>query len=273
MSTDTTVDTDAVKQRQQGAWSAGDYSVLGVTLQIVGESLCESVDVAAGSQVLDVAAGNGNATLAAARRGCEVTAIDYVPALLERLQQRAAADGLTIDARTGDIEALDLPDDTFDTVLSTFGIPFTPDQEAAAAEAVRVCRPGGRIGLANWTPDSFVGNMLRIIGQYAPPPPGVRSPLEWGTEGRLRELFGGHIADLSITERDFVFRYRSPRHLVEVFRTYYGPMVTAFERIDPDGRAALESDLIDLASRFNSNETDEPLRIPSAYLEVVIDTV
>jgi ubiquinone/menaquinone biosynthesis C-methylase UbiE len=264
------VDFDTVKTRQQGIWSAGNYAVIGTTLQIVGESLCEAVDVAAGWRVLDVAAGNGNASLAAARRGCEVTATDYVPELLTRLQARAAADGLVVETRIVDAEALDVPDASFDAVLSTFGVMFTPDQERAAAELVRVCRPGGRIGLANWTPDGFVGQMLRTVGGYMPPPTGIRSPLEWGTEPRLRELFDGHVANLQVTQRHFVFRYRSAADFVEAFRTHYGPMVKAFEFLDDDGRNALAADLVQLAETFN--EASDGLRLPSAYLEVVAHT-
>lgn len=182
------VDLDAIKTHQQGMWASGDYAVIGTPLQIVGELLCEAIDVAAGWRVLDVAAGNGNASLAAARRGCEVTATDYVPELLDRLQARAAAEGVRVQTRTDDAEALDLPDASFDAVVSTFGVMFAPDQARAGAELVRVCRPGGCIGLANWTPDSFVGHMLGTVGRYLPPPTGMRSPLEWGTLPRVRDL-------------------------------------------------------------------------------------
>ena len=188
--TTTTVDFDAIKQRQQGTWSSGDYAVIGTTLQLTGESLCEALDVAAGERVLDVAAGNGNVALAAARRGCEVTATDYVPALLDGTRARAAAEGLTIDVREADAEALPFADESFDVVVSTFGVMFTPNQEQSAAELLRVCRPGGRIGLTNWTPEGFIGQMFKIVGRYAPPPAGIRSPLEWGKEARLAELFG-----------------------------------------------------------------------------------
>jgi SAM-dependent methyltransferase len=271
VTTDPSVDYDAIKQRHKGNWSAGDYAVIGTTLQIVGESLCEAVDVACGWQVIDVAAGNGNASLAAARRGCEVLATDYVTALLDHLRERAAAERLPIETRTEDAEALNVPDDSFDAVLSTFGVSFTPNQERAASELVRVCRPGGRIGLANWTPDSFVGHMLRTIGTYVPPPTGVRSPLEWGTDARLVELFGDQVADLQVTEREFVFRFRSPAHFVEVFRTYYGPLVMALETLDDEGRAALQADLVELARRSDTARAGG-LRLPSAYLEVVATT-
>lgn len=266
--TTTAVDFDAVKQRQQKSWSAGDYAVIGTTLQIVGESLCEAVDADAGARVLDVAAGNGNAALAAARRGWQVTATDYVPDLLGRLEARAAADGLTVETRTADAEALDLPDGGFDAVLSTFGVMFAPNQERAAAELARVCRPGGRIGLANWTPESFVGHMFRTIGRYVPPPAGISSPMQWGTEARLRELFGDRVSAIDITERNFVFRYQSAADFVETFRTYYGPMGKAFESLDDDGRTGLFSDLVELAEQHSSGDGDT-LRLPSAYLEVV----
>jgi SAM-dependent methyltransferase len=268
MTTTTPVDFVAVKQRQRAAWSTGDYAVIGTTLQIIGESLCETVDVAAGWRVLDVAAGNGNAALAAARRGCEVTASDYVPELLERLRARAAADGVAVETRTDDAEALDLLDASFDAVLSTLGVMFAPHQEQAAAELIRVCRPGGRIGLANWTPDSFVGRMFRTIGRYAPPPAGVRSPLEWGTETRLRELFGNHVSTLDIAQRHFVFRHRSAAEFIDTMRAYYGPMAKAFGSLDDDGRTALATDLVELAEDHNAAD-DGTLRLPSAYLEVV----
>ncbi len=263
-----TIDFDVVKTRQQATWSAGDYAVIGTALQVIGESLCEAVDLAAGSRVLDVAAGNGNAALAAARRGGQVTAVDYVPSLLERIRARADADGLVVETRTGDAEALELADASFDVVLSTLGVMFAPNQEQAAAELIRVSRPGGRIGLANWTPDGFVGQMFRTIGRHVPPPPGLRSPLEWGTEARLRELFGTAVSGLELVERDFVFRYRSAADFVDTFRTYYGPMVKAFEALDDEGQASLAEDLLALAGAHNT-AVDGQLRVPSRYLEVV----
>ncbi|MDZ7678011.1 MAG: class I SAM-dependent methyltransferase [Acidimicrobiales bacterium] len=271
-STDTSTDFATVKQRQQSSWSAGDYARIGVTLQIVGERLAESVEVVAGSRVLDAAAGNGNAALAAARRGCQVTAVDYVPELLDHLRQRAAADQLDVETRVEDIESLPLDDGSFDSVLSTFGVAFTPDHERAAAELTRLCRPGGRIGLANWTPDSFVAAMLRTIGGYVAPPAGVRSPIEWGTEAHLQELFANSLQDLETVERTFVFRYRSPEHFVDVFRTLYGPMVKAFESLDTDGAAALTSDLIALCEASDTSDERGGLRIPSPYLEAVLTT-
>ncbi|MEX2100289.1 MAG: class I SAM-dependent methyltransferase [Acidimicrobiia bacterium] len=266
--TSTTVDFEAIKTRQQGTWSSGDYAVIGTTLQITGETLCEAVDVAAGERLLDVAAGNGNAALAAARRGCEVTASDYVPALLEGTRARAAAEGLTIDLKEADAEALPFADATFDVVLSTFGVMFTPNQERAAAELTRVCRPGGRIGLTNWTPEGFVGQMFKIVGRYAPPPAGVRSPLDWGTEARLAELFGADVRTLDVQRRHFVFRYRSAEHWLDTFRHYYGPTHKAFAALDDAGQVAFEHDLLTLANEHNTSSTGG-LRIPSEYLEVV----
>ena len=269
--TTTSTDFAAIKARQQGAWSSGDYAVIGTTLQIVGENLCEAVDVAAGERVLDVAAGNGNASLAAARRGCEVTASDYVPALLDGTRARAASDGLTIAVREADAEALPFADDAFDVVLSTFGVMFTPNQEQSAAELARVCRPGGRIGLTNWTPEGFIGQMFKIVGRYAPPPAGVRSPLEWGTEHRLAELFGSSVRTIDVTRRQFVFRYRSAQHWIDTFRDYYGPTLKAFAALDDAGRTAFERDLLALADEHNTSGAGA-LRIPSEYLEVVAVT-
>ena len=213
------IDLAAVKAKQQAAWDSGDYSVVGTTLQIVGEALCEAVDLRSAERVLDVACGNGNAALAAARRFGQVTGVDYIPALLARAASRAAADGLTLDLREGDAEALPFPDGAFDVVLSTFGVMFAPDQERAARELLRVCRHGGRIGLANWTPDGFVGQMFKVVGAYVPPPAGLRGPALWGTEARLAELFGTGSRELRAQRRDFTFRYRSTAHWLEVFRT------------------------------------------------------
>src|SRR6266480_3452006 len=213
-----------IKSRQQKAWSAGNYAVVGTTLQIVGESLCEALDLRAGSRVLDVAAGNGNATLAAARRWCDVTSTDYVASLLESGRARAQAEGHAIQFQEADAENLPFPDASFDAVMSTFGVMFTPNQDKAASELARVCKPGGKIGLANWMPESFIGQVFKTIGKYIPPPTGVKSPALWGTKARLEELFG-HIAQQIYTiSREFVFRYRSPAHWIDVFRTYYGPM-------------------------------------------------
>jgi SAM-dependent methyltransferase len=266
-----TVDFDAIKARQQNTWSAGDYAVIGTTLQITGERLCEAVDVAAGERVLDVAAGNGNASLAAARRGCVVTASDYVPALLDLAQARATSEGLDIDIREADAEALPFADGSFDVALSIFGVMFTPNQERSAAELVRVCRPGGRIGVASWTPESFIGEMFRIVGRYAPPPAGVSSPLLWGSEARVGELLGAGTDSIETRRRHFVFRYRSAQDWIDTFRTYYGPTNKAFAALDADGQAAFTADLLALANAHNTSGT-AVLRVPSEYLEVVAVT-
>jgi SAM-dependent methyltransferase len=263
------VDLAAVKSKQQLAWSAGDYAVVGTTLQIVGESLCEALDLRAGERVLDVAAGNGNATLAAARRWCSVVSTDYVPELLERGRARAAAEGLPVRFEQADAENLPYTDHSFDVVMSTFGVMFTPDQDKAAAEMARVCKPGGRIGLANWTPSSFVGEIFKTMGKYLPPTVGLKSPALWGTEARLRELFGARIDSMAIERKEFMFRYRSAAHWLEVFRTFYGPMHKAFAALDADKQDALTSDLIALAESFNRT-TDGTMVDPSEYLEVVI---
>jgi SAM-dependent methyltransferase len=266
----TTVDYEAIKSRQQGTWSSGDYAVIGTTLQITGESLCEAVDVSAGQRVLDVAAGNGNASLAAARRGCDVTASDYVGALLEGTAARAASEGLSIETREADAEALPFADATFDVVLSTFGVMFTPNQNRAAAEMLRVCRPGGRIGLTNWTPAGFIGQMFKIVGRHVPPPAGVRSPLEWGTQDRLNELFDG-VQQLDVQSRYFVFRYRDSMHWLDTFRTYYGPTLKAFGALDDEVRNEFERELLELAESHNT-ATDGTMHVPSEYLEVVAVT-
>jgi len=264
------IDLAAVKTRQQAAWSTGNYAVVGTTLQIVGENLCEALDLRAGSRVLDVAAGNGNATLAAARRWCEVTSTDYVPSLLESGRARAQAEGHAIKFEEADAENLQFPDASFDAVMSTFGVMFTPNQEKAASELARVCKPGGKIGLANWTPESFIGQVFKTIGKYIPPPAGVKSPALWGTKARLDELFGNIAQEIRTTSREFVFRYRSLAHWIEVFRTYYGPMNKTFGALDAEKQAAFTQDLLALmASRNRSG--DRTLVLPSEYLEVVIE--
>jgi ubiquinone/menaquinone biosynthesis C-methylase UbiE len=260
-------DFAAIKQRQQATWATGDYSVVGTTLQIVGERLCEAVDVRAGERVLDVAAGNGNASLAAARQWCSVTATDYVGGLLDRARERAMAERLAIEFREADAEELPFADGSFDVVLSTFGVMFTPNQDRAAAELSRVCRRGGRIGLANWTPESFVGQMFRVVGKHVPPPAGLKPASLWGTEARLKELFGPH--DVSVTRQTFQFRYRSTGHWLEVFKTFYGPTNRAFAALDEPGQAALQADLAELAARMNRGGP-ETLIVPSEYLEVVV---
>jgi ubiquinone/menaquinone biosynthesis C-methylase UbiE len=242
---------------------------VGTTLQIVGEDLCEAIDLRSGQKVLDVAAGNGNVSLAAARRWCDVTSTDYVPALLEGGRQRAAAERLKIEFSEADAEALPFADNSFDVVVSTFGVMFTPDQEKAAAEMARVCRSGGKIGLANWTPEGFIGQLFKTIGAHVPPPAGVKSPAMWGTKGRLAELFGGNAASIKAEPRTFAFRYRSPEHFMDVFKTYYGPTLKAFAALEPLKQAVLHADIIELIARFNRSG-DGTLVVPSEYLEVVI---
>lgn len=263
-------DFAAVKSRQQAAWATGNYAVVGVTLQIVGENLCEALDVRAGSRVLDVAAGNGNASLAAARRYCDVTSTDYVASLLDAGRARAQAEGLTMRFEEADAEALPYADASFDIVMSTFGVMFTPDQQKAAAELARVCRPGGRIGLANWTPESFIGQLFRTIGKYLPLPAGIKSPALWGTKARLEELFGGSARNIDAISRDFTFRYRSPAHFIEVFRAFYGPMNKAFAALEGGRQEAFLADLMALIESRNQS-SDATLVLPSEYLEVVVE--
>ena len=264
-----TIDLAAVKARQQATWSSGDYSVVGTTLQITGEALCEAVDLRSGERVLDVACGNGNAALAAARRFARVTGIDYVPALLVRAGSRATADGVALELREGDAEDLPFPDGAFDVVLSTFGVMFAPDQDRAAREMLRVCRHGGRVGLASWTPDGFIGQVFRLLASHVPPPPGLRGPSQWGTEERLAELFAGEVREIRTQRREFTFRYRSPEHWVEVFRTWYGPIHRAFASLAPEGQGALAGDLLALIGRLNVAR-DGTMVVPSPYLETVI---
>jgi len=262
------IDLTAIKTRQQAAWRSGDYALIGNTLQIVGETLCEAVDLRSTNRVLDVAAGNGNATLAAARRFADVVSTDYVDALLERGRERAEAEGLQVTFKEADAEALPFDDASFDVVLSTFGVMFTPNQQRAADEMKRVCRRGGKIGMANWTPEGFIGQLFKIIGSYVPPAPGMRSPMLWGNRAHLQDLFGSK-ATVAATSRNFVFRYKSPAHWVEIFRDYYGPIVKAFAAIDPNARRALENDLYALLDRFNI-ANDGTLVAPGEYLEVVV---
>ncbi|MBL8701593.1 MAG: class I SAM-dependent methyltransferase [Alphaproteobacteria bacterium] len=261
------VDFTAVKTRQQAAWSSGDYAVVGTTLQIVGETLCEAVDLRSNQRVLDVAAGNGNATLAAARRFADVVSTDYVDTLLQRARERAAAERLDVTFQLADAENLPFAAGSFDVVLSTFGVMFAPDQAKAARELLRVCRPGGRIGLANWTPDSFIGRLFKLIGTYVPPAPGLVSPAMWGSREHLAVLFGDQ-AEIAAERRSFSFRYRSPAHFVDVFRTYYGPVHKAFAAIGSEAGEALERDLLALMNDLNSAR-DGTLVIASPYLEVV----
>ena len=267
--TPATPDLAALKTRQQAAWSSGNYAVVGTTLQIVGEELCETLDLRAGSKVLDVAAGNGMASLAAARRWCRVTSSDYVPALLEAGQARALAEGLSIEFMEADAENLPFASAAFDAVVSTFGVMFTPNQDQAASELVRVCKSGGKIGLANWTPEGFIGQIFKTLGKYLPPPPGARSPALWGTRARLEEMFGRDASSIKTEPRLFNFRYRSPEHFLDVFKTFYGPVLKAFAALDAAAQENLRTDLHALIMRMNRSG-DATMIVPSEYLEVVV---
>jgi len=265
-----TVDPDftAIKNKQNAAWASGDYAVIGTTLQIVGETLAEALDLAPSANVLDVAAGNGNATLAFARRWHRVTSTDYVPTLLDKARTRASAEALTVDFQVADAEALPFADASFDAVVSTYGVMFTPNQEQAARELLRVCRPGGKIGLANWTAQGFVGQLFKTLGGHVAPPAGVKSPALWGDEAWLRDTFSS-AASVDVTRRHFVFRYRDPHHFVDLFRLFYGPVHKAFLALDADGQAALEADILALVARLNT-ATDGSMAVPSEYAEVVV---
>ena len=262
-------ESNPLKQRQRAAWASGDYAVIGTTLQLVGEQLAEACDLRFDEAVLDVAAGNGNATLAAARRGCRVTSTDYVEALLSRGAERARAERLDVAFEVADVEALPFADGTFDAVVSTFGVMFAPDHARSAAEIARVCRPGGRVGLANWTPEGFIGRMFQTLGRHVAPPPGVTSPARWGVEAHLATLFGDRAVSIATRKREFCFRYRSAAHFVDVFRTWYGPVHKAFAALPQDGAAALERDLLALLDACN-RAGPSSLVVPSEYLEAVV---
>ena len=264
-----TPDLAAVKAKQQAAWSAGDYAVVGSTLQIIGEDLCEAMDLRAGQKVLDVAAGNGNVTLAAARRWCQVTSTDYVPALLAKGRERANAEGWSIDFQEADAEQLPFKDATFDAVVSTLGVMFSANHDKAAAEMLRVCKSGGKIGMANWTPEGFIGQLFKTIGKHMPPPAGAKSPALWGTQAHLAQMFETGASSIHIASKNFTMRYRSAQHWIEVFRTFYGPVHKTFGALPAAGQAALASDLLALIERFNRAK-DGTMVVPSEYLEVVI---
>ena len=267
--TPATSDLAALKIRQQAAWSSGNYAVVGTTLQIVGEQLCEALDLKPGSKVLDVAAGNGMVSLAAARRWCRVTSTDYVPALLQNGRARAEAEGHLIEFMEADAEALPFDDGGFDTVLSTFGVMFTPNQDRAAGELLRVCKTRGQIGLANWTPEGFIGQVFKTLGKYLPPPPTAKSPALWGTTARLAEMFGSAVSLIKAEARYFNFRYRSSEHFLNVFETFYGPIHKAFAALDQQRQTELRNDLNALIVRMN-RASDGTMIVPSEYLEVVI---
>ena len=266
--TETSPDFNAIKKKQQATWASGDFAVVGTTLQIVGETLAEAADVRAGERVLDVAAGNGNATLAAARRFAQVTSTDYVPELLQKGAARAAAEGLDVDFLVADAEALPFEDSSFDVALSTYGVMFAPDAPRAAAELVRVVRSGGRIGLASWTPQGFLGGLFKVVGSFVPPPAGVKSPMQWGDEARIEELFGAH-GSIRMERRIFNFRYTSADHWVQVFRDYYGPTHKAFAALDDAGKNKLHRALVELLEKNNIGGPSS-LVVPAEYLEVVV---
>src|SRR4051812_22310781 len=243
-------DFAAVKERQQKTWASGDFSVVASRIVFQAEHLCETADLQAGWRVLDVATGSGNAAIAAARRGCEVIGVDYVPALLERGRIRAAAEHLDLRFAEGDAEDLRFPDASFDAVVSIYGVMFAPDHRRAASELVRVCRPGGRIALACWTPDGFIGETFRLFSRFLPPTPGLKPPVLWGDVAYQRELFGRSAASVTAYPRTAIFRYRSAEENVEFFRTYYGPTLRAFDAIPTKQQAALNDGLIELVQRY-----------------------
>ncbi len=261
-------DMSAVKERMHKVWTSGEYARIGNPLVLIGELLCEAADLRSGEAVLDVATGSGNTAISAARRFCEVTAMDLAPESIEHARRRAEAEGMEIAFDVGDAEDLPYADASFDVVLSTIGVMFCPRQEKAAGEMLRVCRSGGKVGVSSWAPDGFTGQMLKTVGKHVPPPPGVRPPSLWGTEGRLAELLGGGVSSLEANRRSYVFRYPSAGHFVEWFRDYYGPTVRAFAALDPEGREALAEDLMDLLGRWNISG-DETLVVSSDYLEAV----
>ena len=264
-----TPDYAAIKAKQCATWGSGDYARVGSTLQVTGEHLAEALDLSAGEDVLDVAAGNGNMTLAAARRFSRVVSTDYVEGLLERGKDRVKANGFDVEFKYADAEELPFDKGQFDHVVSTFGVMFAPDQPRCADELQRVCRPGGKIGMANWTPDGFIGEVFKVIGLHVAPPAGIQSPARWGTESFVKEQFFDQASHIAFNLRDFVFRYESPRHWLHIFRTYYGPILKAFEALDQDTGAALETDLLQLIGEFNT-ATNGSMRVPSQYAEIVI---
>ena len=268
MTTPQTPDLATIKGKQQKAWSSGDYGRVGTTLLLMGELLAEAADLQPGHKVLDVATGNGNAALAAARRFCDVTGVDYVPMLLQEARNRAQAEGLQIDFQEGDAEDLPFEDASFDVVLSTLGVMFAPDQQKAADELLRVVKPGGTIAMANWVPDGYIGNLFKTIGRHVPPPAGLKPPFRWGTEEGLDELLNGGIGSLQTRRRTFVWRFPSAQHHVGFMREYYGPLNKAFGALDEEGQNALESDLISLAESYNHSD-DGTAILHADYLEVV----
>ncbi|MGV1049541.1 MAG: class I SAM-dependent methyltransferase [Solirubrobacterales bacterium] len=262
-------DLRAVTQVQQKTWSEGDFAMVANLVYFPSERLAEALDIVPDERILDVACGSGNAALAAARRAWGNTVgADFVPALLERGRERAAAERLEIEFVEADAQDLPFEEASFDVTTSVFGAMFAPDQERTAAELLRVTKPGGRIGMANWTPGGSVGGMFVTIAKHAPPPPGINPPLLWGTEERLRELFGDQISDLRIERRISRQPFRSPSHYIEFFRRYFGPAKMAFERVGADGEQALEDDLREYLEAHNT-AGDRALVLEAEYLEVI----
>jgi ubiquinone/menaquinone biosynthesis C-methylase UbiE len=266
--TGTTIDFEAIKKAQRAAWETGDYPRVGNTLQIIAETLVEAADVRSGQRVLDVACGQGNAALAAARRFAAATGVDYAVNLLAQGRERATAEHLPVTFTEGDAERLPLPDDSFDVTLSTVGVMFAPDHRRAADELVRVTRAGGRIALANWTPTGMVGHLFKTVSSWNPPPAGVRPPTLWGTPEHLSELFGDRVEWIGLNRREYAFRYRSPEHFSEWFRKYYGPITRLAGTLAGEDLDRFGADLADVARQFNRAD-DGTVVAPSEYLEAV----
>jgi len=272
MSLDTlTPDYTAIKARQQKTWASGDYHIIAALIVPISERLCDTVDLRANQRVLDVATGSGNTAIAAARRLSSVTGMDYEPTLLGRARARAAAEGFTIDFQEGDSEQLPAASGAYDVVLSTLGVMFSPNQAQAARELLRVCRPGGTIGLANWTPEGWIGDMLRTVGRHVAPPAGLQPVTRWGTESGIRELLGDGATSIQTNRVNFVWRFASAQQYLDLFRLYYGPTVKAFEALDESGRQALADDLLATLARY-AESSDGTLKVPAEYLEVVATT-
>jgi SAM-dependent methyltransferase len=262
-------DLAAIKERQQQTWASGDFHVVAARIVLIAEQLVDTADLHAGWRVLDVATGSGNAAIAAARLGTSVVGVDYVPSLLERGRQRAEAEGLEVEFLDGDAEALPFPDASFDAVLSVFGSMFAPDHRKAAAELLRVTRPGGTIALVGWTPEGFIGDLFRTTAKHVPPPAGLQSPMLWATEDHLRTLLGEGISSLEVEEHTFTWRFEKAEDFVDFFRRWYGPTLKAFAALDESGQSALEADLVELARRWDRLDADGAIAIPSAYTEAV----
>jgi SAM-dependent methyltransferase len=268
------IDLEAIKRRQQATWASGDFSVVAPRVLFAAELLCEAADLQAGWRVLDVATGSGNAALGAARRGCATVGVDYVPALLDRGRLRAQAEHLSVEFVQGDAEKLPFENASFDAVLSIYGVMFAPDHRRAAGELARVCRPGGRIGLAIWTPGGYIGEMFKVMSRYISPTPGLTPPVRWGDESHLRDIFGGAIKGIRSHARTAVMRFQSAAENIAFFRTYYGPTLRAFESLSPDRQGALTADLTELIGKYDRNKAKVgPIAIEAEYLETVITRV